>query len=394
MRPARSLLLLLSAGVSLPAACGDTSALVQTDFRVHRDALRFSINQRVAEALASDEAIRRYVADFTKAELSAHRLLFQYATASAKKAAVPEEELAELPPLPSGEDVAMGPVEDKVQVLQGLLEALEDDAFYQNLTSAVEEVEELVRWFNESAEGHVELYLQTTPNETSEKSFAMDFDSFLRHWSHLEMDFLLQLLSLSASFAKSIPVTMLKSEVQSQLQSGLESLSAFVAAMENITIPNLSGMNGENFCPMMVERMKRDTDVVVATNAVLAMVSASKRMLPSMGEAFMRLMPQDAPVRAAPARVPLVLGTMLNVTDTCLQNMRDYRHTLTSRLVPLLANYMDCEDVAELRLDVQEADSAEPSEPGTTEYERSSGGARAQASAAILASLLAVRALW
>lgn len=321
--------------------------------------------RRLKAQITTTELLRKYVEDFTRAQLYSYRLIFQMAGAAVKRVTPGTlDDLPELPGLLADDFGLNGSAENESHILEGLLATLQTDAFLQNLTVATEAAVDFVDWFKTSSEGHVEMFLETTANTTTEKAFATDFDSFLRHRSKAELDFLVQLASMASNFAQTIPNHMLKADFKSQLAANVGNLSVFVRAVENITLPNLTGTTGGTFCSVVTRKLLSDADVAGSIESVLGLVLASQQALPGLERAFVWILPRSAPARLTPHQIPPVMRRMLNASGSILMSMRDYRLQLRDKLLPHLQQHMNCGDVPELE---PISDEEEPQENASLE---------------------------
>jgi len=318
------------------------SALVQRELQLHK----FNVTSRRARLLdkfREDPTISKFFLDLAQTRARVRNLMFKRVSSLVSRASANSSILALFGrPVPGVPGVGMGSGGNPVRLMEQVLDVMDSDDFVREFTAMSGNLVDLGSWFNDTASGKMDIFLETTKN-TSRETFAVDTEHFLRHWSSLELDLINSYMDIEAKFMRSLPESLFKQDDADQSFYDLGNMSAFAAALKNVTMPNMTGTNTSSYCPTMNEMAQLDHEVVKGTSQISESFSSVKRVLPTVGQVFSQMIPEDGKeAPQAAARLTNILGLMLNTSDIMLESMGVCTVQLTGKLAPHLVERFEC----------------------------------------------------
>jgi len=229
-------------------------------------------------------------------------------------------------------------------MINGLLDALRDDDFVRNFTKMSSEMQDLSAWLDKTGSGKVEMFLQNE-NGSSEEAFKVDTDRFVREWFDVTLSFLQQMVQITAQFTEAMPAGLLNGQDATLLSRNLTAnISKVINTVRGIKPADMSKISMQAYCPHLLSSWKRDDEQVHVLRAALKQINVTRRMLPTIGQAWSNMVGDDPEAETMTPRLLFMIQQMFDYSYSLLDSFGSNDHKFSGVLAPYLHKRIGCSE--------------------------------------------------
>lgn len=333
----------------------DESALVQKELQLHRF-LDSGSKARLLQRLREDPTMREFLVNYADVQKKIHEFLMQRATNqvvagltnSSAVVSLYQQLPGAMPSMPGmggGGSMTMGA--DQMKMMEEMLDALSSDDFLRNYTKMQGDLVDLMSWFNTTASGHMDMFVDTTRNSTTHE-FVIEATQFMNRFQNMELDLMVSALALQADLTHHMPKNVFKDkDYGSQADDAVGNITMVVDAMKNMTRPNMTNVDGQVYCPFMISLKDIQPQLEKGLTEIQTAIKGAKKMLPMVGRMFGSIMPEDdVEAQEMTPRLLFMLGLSMNTSEAVMNDMAYFQLQFTGKFAPLVREKLACVEEA------------------------------------------------